>query len=170
MTAKAALLLMVILIALALGPGCTAPQGGGGTPTPTLTPVVTVTPDGSPVPTPQVTPVLTFPPGPAVTAPPYQDVIVQVMKNPSTANPYISVAFRGGSGQYIVSKITVTVSRSDGQVIQKTIPASGQEQYAVGDMVTIPGTPGADEVAVVATILGVDYKIYDQSLGLSPNP
>ena len=159
--------LILLLIALALGPGCIAPPGGGGTPT--ITPSVTQTPEESPVPTPQATPVVTIPPGPVVTAPPNQDVIVQVMKNPSTANPYISVAYRGGSGQYIVSKITVTVSRSDGQVIQKSIPQSGQGQYAVGDMLTIPGTPGADEVVVVATILGVDYKIYDQSLELSPN-
>ena len=97
MTAKAALLLMVILIALALGPGCIAPQGGGGTPTPTLIPAVTVTPEGSPARPPGDTR-LDLPPGPVVTAPPYQDVIVQVMKNPSTANPYISVAFRGGAG------------------------------------------------------------------------
>ena len=91
-------------------------------------------------------------------------------EEPEHGKPVHQRGLPGGSGQDIVSKITVTVSRSDGQVIQKTIPPSGQEQYAVGDMVTIPGTPGADEVAVVATILGVDYKIYDQSLGLSPNP
>ena len=158
--------LVLLLVALALGPGCIAPQGGGGTPAPT--PVATVTPEGSPAPTIPATPVVTIPPGPVVTAPPYQMVIVQVMKNPNTANPYISVAFRGGSGQYIVSKITVTVARSDGQVIQKVIPESGQNQYAIGDSVTIPGTQGPDEVAVVATILGVDYKIYDQNLQLSP--
>jgi hypothetical protein len=35
----------------------------------------------------------------------------------------------------------------------------------VGDSVRIRGTTGRDEVVVVATILGVDYKIYDEILG-----
>jgi hypothetical protein len=166
MKAEATPLLILILISLAFGPGCITPQGGGGTQVPTgpLTPV------GTTITTVPPTPVVTIPPGPVVTTRPYQEVIVQVMKNPSTANPYISVAFRGGSGQYILSKITVTVSRSDGQVIQKTIPQSVQGRYAVGDTVTIPGTTGADEVAVVATILGVDYKIYDQNLAYGSSP
>jgi hypothetical protein len=101
-----------------------------------------------------------------VTTPPNYDVIVQVMKSPNTAFPYITVAFRGGSGQFILSRLTVTVARSDGQVIQETIPETGQG-YAVGDSVRILGTDGVDRVAVVATLLGMDYKIYDQNLDIN---
>jgi hypothetical protein len=152
MTPKIAPLLILALIALALGSGCTAPQRGGGTPT--QTPVTTLTP----------TPAVTIPPGPVVTVPPDYYVAIQVTRNPDTANPYIAVAFRGGAGQFILQKITVTVARSDGRVIQETIPESGQGQYAVGDSVRILGTTGVDRVVVVVTILGVDYKIYDQNL------
>jgi hypothetical protein len=152
----------LLLVALALGQGCTSPQGGGGNPTQTVTqaPVTTLPP----------IPVVTVPPGPVVTVPAAYEVIVQVTRNPSTANPYITVAFRGGSGQYILQQITVTVARSDGQVIQKIIPETGQGQYAIGDSVNIPGTTGTDEVVVVATILGVDYKIYDENLPYGASP
>jgi len=40
---------------------------------------------------------------------------------------------------------------------------SGQNQYAVGDSVRILGTTGTDEVVVVVTIGGRDYKIYDEN-------
>jgi hypothetical protein len=152
MTPKIAPLLILALIALALGSGCTVPQRGGGTPT--QTPVTTLPP----------TPAVTVPPGPVVTVPPDYYVAIQVTRNPDTANPYIAVAFRGGAGQFILQKITVTVARSDGRVIQEAIPESGQGQYAVGDSVRILGTTGVDRVVVVVTILGVDYKIYDQNL------
>ena len=160
MAGKAASLLILTVIALALGTGCTAPGGGGGTPVPTASP----TPVETPVTTLPPTPVVTIPPGPVVTTPPNYDVIVQVMKSPNTAFPYITVAFRGGSGQFILARLTVTVARSDGQVVQKIVPETGRDQYAVGDSVKILGTDGIDRVVVVATILGVDYKIYDQNL------
>jgi hypothetical protein len=151
--------LVLVLMALSLGAGCTVPQGGGN-PTPTPTQTVTTLPP---------TPAVTIPPGPVVTVPPQYQVAIQVMKNPSTAFPYITAAFRGGSGQFILQRITVTVARSDGQVIREIIPESGQGQYAVGDSVRIPGTDGVDRVVVVVTILGVDYKIYDQNLDLNPS-
>jgi hypothetical protein len=155
-TLKIAPLLILLLFALAIGPGCIVPRGGEGTPTQaeTQTPVTTLPP----------TPAVTIPPGPVVTVPPDYYVAIQVTRNPNTANPYIAVAFRGGAGQFILQKITATVARSDGKVIQETIPESGQGQYAVGDSVRILGTTGVDRVVVVVTILGVDYKIYDQNL------
>jgi hypothetical protein len=150
-------LLILSLVALALGPGCTAP-GSGGIPTPTM-PAMTTAP-----------PVVTIPPGPVTTPPPNYAVAIQVTRNPNTAFPYITVTFRGGYGQVILQRLTVTVALSDGRVLQEVIPRSGQGQYSVGDSVRITGTTGTDEVAVVATILGKDYKIYDENLAFYTIP
>ena len=108
-------------------------------------------------------PAATIPPGPIVTLPPDYAVAIQVTRDPNTAFPYINVAFRGGNGQGTLWLITVTVARSDGWVIQEDIPMTGQNQYAVGDSVRILGTTGTDEVVVVVTILGKEYKIYDEN-------
>jgi hypothetical protein len=145
----------ILILVLALVAGCTAPGGGGGgvTPTPTRTPVTL-----------PVTPVVTIPPGPVVTVPPNYDIQIQVTRNPNTAFPYITVAFRGGYGQIYLQELTATVARSDGQVIQEVVPKTGGTQYAVGDSVNIDGTTGTDEVVVVATLNGVEYKIYDEYL------
>ena len=150
----------ILLLTLVLGTGCTMPQGGGVAPTPATPAPTTASP----------TPGLTIPPGPVTSPPPALAVAVQVTRNPSTANPYINVAFRGGNGQFILRQLTVTVARSDGQVIQKVIPKTGNGLYAIGDSVNIVGTTGTDEVAVVATINGVDYKIYDEELTYGASP
>ena len=156
MTGKTIPLLALLLVLISLGAGCAAPPGGGGTPTPTtLQPTATTQ---TPVPG------VTVPPGPVVTTPPGFEVAIQVTRNPNTAFPYITVAFRGGSGQIILQTITVTVVRSDGQVIQEVIPKTGGYQYAIGDSVNIVGTTGTDEVVVVVNLNGVDYKIYDEYL------
>jgi len=152
--------LVLVLMALSLATGCTVPQGVG-TPTPAPTQTVTTIPPS---------PAVTVPPGPVVTVPPAYAVAIQVTRNPNTAFPYITVAFRGGYGQYILQRITVTVARSDGLISQKVIPQSGENQYSVGDSVSITGTTGTDEVAVVATLNGVDYKIYDEFLTYGASP
>jgi len=149
MTCKIPVFLTLALLALAFAPGCTAPQGGGETPT-----TAAIAP---------ATTIVTIPPGPVVTIPPAYAVAIQVNREPNTAFPYITITFRGGYGQVILRRITVTVARSDGQVIQEDIPMSGQNQYAVGDSLRILGTTGTDEVAVVVTILGKDWKIYDEN-------
>jgi hypothetical protein len=159
MTGKAALL-PILLLALALGAGCTFTQGGGGIATPTMTPVTTTPP----------APGVTVPPGPVVTVPAIYDVQIQVNRNPNSQSPTITVAFRGGSGQLYLQDITVTVARSDGMVIQETIPMSTGTQYAVGDSVTIMGTTGTDEVVVMVTVNGVEYKIYDELLTFGASP
>ena len=156
---------MILLLVLGLAAGCTAPGGGGGgvTPSPTRTPVTL------PMTLP-VTPAVTVPPGPVVTVPPNYDIQIQVTRNPNTAFPYITVAFRGGYGQIYLQELTATVARSDGLVIEEVVPKTGGTQYAVGDSVNIDGTTGTDEVVVVATILGVDYKIYDEFLTFGASP
>ena len=149
----------ILLLALALAAGCTMPPGIGVTPIPTTT--VTTAP---PMPT------VTVPPGPVVTVPPQFSIAVQVTRNPSTANPYINVAFRGGNGQFILHQLMVTVARSDGVVVREVIPETGNGQYAIGDSINVMGTTGTDEVVVVATINGVDYKIYDEYLTYGASP
>jgi hypothetical protein len=149
----------ILLLALALAAGCTMPPGIGVTPIPTTT--VTTAPP---------TPTVTVPPGPVVTVPPQFSIAVQVTRNPSTANPYINVAFRGGNGQFILQQLMVTVARSDGMVVREVIPETGNGQYAIGDSINVMGTTGTDEVVVVATINGVDYKIYDEYLTYGASP
>ena len=95
---------------------------------------------------------------------------IQVTRDPNTAFPYITVTFRGGYGQILLRTLTVTVARSDGQILQEVIPRSGEHQYSVGDSVRITGTTGTDQVIVVATILGKDYKIYDENLAFYSIP
>jgi hypothetical protein len=146
--------LVLVLMALSLAAGCTVPQGGG---TPTQAPTQTVT-------TIPPSPAVTVPPGPVVTVPPAYAVAIQVTRNPNTAFPYITVTFRGGNGQVILQRITVTVARADGQVLREVVPRTGVHQYAVGDSASITGTTGTDEVVVVVTILGKDYKIYDENM------
>jgi len=151
----------ILLLVLGLVAGCTVPGGGGGgvTPTPTRTPVTL-----------PITPAVTVPPGPVVTVPPQYEVAIQVTRNPNTAHPDITVAFRGGNGQFILQEIMVTVARSDGLVIQELVPMTGGNQYAVGDSVTIEGTTGTDEVVVVVTLNGVEYKTYDEFLTFGASP
>ncbi len=168
MKGRAVLTILLLLTALALATGCTAPQGGAVTPGPTQVQTATQTTVEVPATTPE--PSITIPPGPVVTAPPRYEVAVQVTRNPNSLDPFITVTFSGGLGQYILSKITVTVAPSHGQVIQEVIPQSGPGEYSVGDSVTLMGTTGPDRIIVVATILGVDYKIYDQSLVYNANP
>jgi len=145
---------IISLAVLALVAGCTAPQGGGGGTTPPAPSGTTQAPG----------PAVTVPPGPVNTPPPAQSVEVQVTRNPNTAFPYITVAFRGGYGQIVLQQLTVTVARSDGQILQQVIPQSGQNQYSIGDAVRMVGTTGTDEVVVVATVNGKDYKIFDQNM------
>jgi hypothetical protein len=166
MTPKIAPLLILILFALAIGPGCTAPTsptGGGGPSEGTQAPPATQPPAGSGTSS-------EIYPGPVVTVPPIYDVQIQVNRNPNTIHPDITVAFRGGKGQYILKKILATVVRSDGQVIQKEIDQPENGQISVGDSMTFTGTTGIDRVIVVVTILGKDYKIYDQNLDFNSHP
>jgi hypothetical protein len=164
MTPKITPLLILILFALAIGPGCTAPTaptGGGGPLGGTQAPPGTQVSGSGSVPTPI--------PGPVVTVPPIYDVQIQVNKNMIFTNPDITVFFRGGKGQYIIRKMFVQVFRSDGTY------ESGQLEHAAGEFrtdesVTVQGTTGTDRVIVTVTILGTEYKIYDQSLEFKTRP
>jgi len=160
MSPKLVPVLVLILCALLLGAGCAAPTGGGGG-----TQGGTQGTSGGGQET-----AVTLPPGPVVTVPPIYEVEIQENRNHNTLHPDITVTFRGGKGQYILRNIVVTVSRSDGQVIQKAITPTGGDQYSVGDYVTIPGTTGKDQVVVVVTILGKQYKIIDMTDDFNSHP
>jgi hypothetical protein len=164
MTPKIAPVLILILLALALGEGCTSPviPPGGGRPSGgTQAPPATQAQSGTQG---------AIYPGPVVTVPANYDIEIQVNRNPNEIHPDITVTFRGGKGQIFLKKILATVVRSDGQVITKEIDQPESGQISVGDYVTFVGTTGIDRVIVVVTILGKDYKIYDQNLDFNLHP
>jgi len=165
MTPKIAPLLILILFALAISPGCTAPAAptGGGEPSggTQVTPGTQPPGSGSGV---------TTPPGPVVTVPTDFDVEIQVNKNMIFTNPGIDVFYRGGKGQIFLQKMSVEVYKSDGTYVSGQLVRPEGGQISVGDKVTIRGTTGTDRVVVTVTILGKDYKIYDQYLEFKTRP
>jgi hypothetical protein len=144
---------MILLLALAHWAGCSAPGGGGGG---------QVTPAQSGIQPRAQGSVADFSPGPVVTVPPDYFVEIQVNKNMVFTNPAIDVFFRGGKGQIFLQKMFVQVQKSDGTYESKEIVRPEGGQISVGDKVTFRGTEGTDRVVVTVTILGRDYKIYDQ--------
>ncbi len=68
----------------------------------------------------------------------------------------ISVVFDGGKGQYLVKSASVTLYRSDGQVV--TVPLGIKK----GDLVELVGTKQTDRVvAYVSEVNGMTYKVAD---------
>lgn len=163
MTLKIVPILILILCALSLGAGCAAPTGGGGGSSGGTQPpqATQASGQGSAV---------TIPPGPVVTVPPNYDVTIQVNRNPDRVYPYITVAFRAAKEPYILQRIQATVVRSDGQVKTQEIDQPENGQISAGESMTFTGTTGIDRVIVVVTILGTDYKIYDQNLDFNSHP
>jgi hypothetical protein len=151
---------MILLLALALGAGCSAPGTGGGSQATTQAPGGGQSQGSAGA----------FSPGPVVTIPPDYFVDIQVNKNMISTNPAIDVFFRGGKGQIFLQKMLVQLQRSDGSIESKEIVRPEGGQIAVGDKVTFRGTTGTDRVVVTVTILGKDYKIYDQNLEFKPRP
>jgi hypothetical protein len=108
-------------------------------------------------------------PGPVVTEPEIYDIEIQVDKNMIFTNPDIRVRFSGGKGMYIIRRMFVQVFKSDGTYEQGQIEHPAGE-FRMGETVTIRGTTGTDRVIVTITILGKDYKIYDQYLEFKTRP
>ncbi|HII75889.1 MAG TPA: hypothetical protein HA264_02330 [Methanolinea sp.] len=151
----------VVLCALAgllvLGAGCTQPSTGPATQVQTPVPT-TAQPTASPtVATPVATPTLGYIEGPL---PAQYMVDVQVDRNTVAITPSIIATYRGGKGTNFVYSVDVTVTRSDGQVITKSL-----ERPQVNQQVEIEGTRGTDRVEVFVNLVnGERYRIYDQSL------
>jgi hypothetical protein len=163
MTPKLASFLILILLSLGLSAGCVSPaippdaRSSGGTQAP---------PAGQP---PGSGTVATPVPGPVVTEPEIYDIEIQVDKNMIFTNPDIRVRFSGGKGMYIIRRMFVQVFKSDGTYEQGQIEHPAGE-FRMGETVTIRGTTGTDRVIVTITILGKDYKIYDQYLEFKTRP
>ncbi|MDD1715569.1 MAG: hypothetical protein LUQ01_01075 [Methanolinea sp.] len=153
MKAKGILFVCILMATFLLVAGCTQTPGTPATPTPTVPVTVPATPPQTQAPT--QAPTLGYIDGPIPTN---YDVSVQVDRNTIVTPPIITATFRGGKGINFVSSIQVVVTRSDGQVIEKTM-----QKPQVNDKVEIEGTRGKDRVSVFVNLVdGNRYKIYDQ--------
>ncbi len=151
MKSKGILFICILMATFLLVAGCTQTPTTPATPTPTVP--VTV-PTTAPA-TPTAAPTLGYIEGPIPTQ---YEVSVQVDRNTIVTPPIITATFRGGKGINFVSSIQVVVTRSDGQVIEKTM-----QKPQVNDKVEIEGTRGKDQVQVFANLVnGNRYKITDQ--------
>lgn len=137
------LLVIVCVGAIAFTAGCADSSNGTPTTVPTTQPVqTTATEDVSLV------------PGPTETLPSQQFVDIEVKKDQIYNT--ITVEFRGGKGQFAVTRIDVKATLSNGEVIPDTLGSD------VGDTVTFNGTDGADRVEVwISFTDGTRYKVYD---------
>lgn len=151
MKSKGILFVCILMATFLLVAGCTQTPSTPATPTPTVP--VTV-PTTAPA-TPTAAPTLDYTEGPIPTN---YEVSVQVDRNTIVTPPIITATFRGGKGINFVSSIQVVVTRSDGQVIEKTM-----QKPQVNDKVEIEGTRGKDQVQVFVNLVdGKRYKITDQ--------
>lgn len=96
-------------------------------------------------------------PSPTDTFSPGTEVYIQVEKDPIDNS--IHVTFSGGPGQKVLKMLQATVYRSDGGVLDGTLPPEIRESL------TLQGSTGDDRVEVFAVYLsGNRYRIYDQVL------
>jgi hypothetical protein len=97
-------------------------------------------------------------PGPVQTLPPESTVEIQINEK-DTSYATIQVIFAGGKGQIAVTSILVQVTRPDGQVITRTLPAEK------GAEVKIQGSKDTDRIEVFVSLnTGKTYKIIDRLL------
>ncbi len=136
-------ILAILLLCAAIGAaGCT---GTTGTP---------AQPTGSPVTTTVQSPANNLVVSPTDVVPENNAVSVIVQEKDYIGN--ISVVFDGGKGQYLVKSASVTLYRSDGQVV--TMPLGIKK----GDLVELMGTKQTDRVvAYISEVNGMTYKVAD---------
>jgi len=154
------ILVCCALFGLLLATGCTTTPSGPtttvATTVPPTTPPTVETTEPPTVPTTTV-PTVDYIDGPM---PSSQKVEVQVTRNTVSTDPYITISFRGGSGQNFLQRLDITVTRSDGSVVVDTLT-----RPQVNDKIDILGTRGVDNVKVVAQMSdGKRYLIYNQDL------
>jgi hypothetical protein len=103
-------------------------------------------------------------PGPTQIIPASEAVSVTVNRNTITENPSITVAFDGGLGLGMVTRMNVSVIRSDCVREQQN-----RDNPRMGDTVTLMGTTRTDRVIVVMTMTsGEQYTIIDQDYPFPP--
>jgi len=95
-------------------------------------------------------------PGPTQVPPSNRVVILDAERDPISS--MVSVTFKGGEGQYGVSTIVVTLTRSDGSTETKSF-----KPVTIGSGVTFQGTPKTDRLEATSYFYsGEQYKIIDQ--------
>ncbi|MDD1712170.1 MAG: hypothetical protein LUQ69_03265 [Methanoregulaceae archaeon] len=100
------------------------------------------------------------PPGPVQSPPSYQEVVIQVMKNTISTDPYITTTFAGGKGLGSVVLMETTVIRSDCKVESGQVP-----NPQMGSTVKLMGTTGTDLVVVNVTMTdGMTYTVVNRLL------
>lgn len=165
MAPKLAAGLIAVLLAIAFFAGCaspTIPSGTGGTQAPTAGGGQS-TAGGSQG---------SIYSGPVVTPPESFSVIVQESRNHNPIHPDITVAYRGGQGQYLLKKLVVVMVPSTGTMVTKEIDQPESGQIPVGDSVTFTtATTGVDRVIVIATLVKYgDFKILDMQDDYNSHP
>ncbi|MDD1673014.1 MAG: hypothetical protein LUP99_01215 [Methanomicrobiales archaeon] len=146
MRSNVIVIVLGILTLLSFCAGCTETPSAGVTPTITVPPITTIIPSGNGI---------SLTPGPTQTMPAGKELIFNIERDP--VQPTITVEFRGGAGQFQVRSIEVTVVRSDGIVLTKSL-----DSY-VGSVAIFDGTKGSDRVIITVTLVtDQSYRVVDQ--------
>jgi hypothetical protein len=98
-------------------------------------------------------------PQPTETIPVMDEVQIETTKNPQTNDPFISVIFRGGSGQAFTQSIDALLLRSDNRIEFESIPYP-----RVGSRIILNGTTGTDRLVVDVVIANERYRVIDKLL------
>ncbi len=99
-----------------------------------------------------------FKPLPTQILPANLEVVYQVERDPR--NGIVLVTFTGGPGLNGISSTSIRVTRSDGQVVEKS-----WKPARIGDSTTVQGTVMTDRVEVITNFYnGESYRCFDQIL------
>jgi hypothetical protein len=97
-----------------------------------------------------------FVPEPTQVPPPTLLVTYEAARDPISG--LVTVTFRGGTGQYGVSGVSIRLTRSDGQVLTQSF-----KPQQIGSFTTMQGTKMTDRIEVIANYYNGDkYRIIDQ--------
>jgi hypothetical protein len=97
-----------------------------------------------------------FKPLPTQILPANLEVVYQVERDPR--NGIVLVTFTGGPGLNGISSTSIRVTRSDGQVVEKS-----WKPARIGDSTTVQGTVMTDRVEVITNFYNGDsYRCFDQ--------
>jgi len=139
----AALAVFVVLPMLS-GPGTGGSENGPGVATTTTSPQSSQTPSVS------------FEPLPTQQLPTNLVVMYQVERDPR--NGIVTVSFRGGPGFNGIAQTLIRVTKSDGQITEKSWKPAN-----IGDSVTVQGTTLTDRVELITSFYnGESYRVYDE--------
>jgi len=94
------------------------------------------------------------------TLPDIYQVAVQLDRNVIATDPYILATFRGGKGMDAVTRVDMTVTRSDGIIETGTM-----QDPQIGDTIQLNGTRGRDHVLVTVSLgTGNTYTLYNKDM------